>query len=313
MIVRATIRLVPARRSVRRFELFYPDLATMVGDARTLAGAATLRRGPGRDPRAAHGRRPCVPARRGDASSTTPRPDDGVLLEGLSDDPARRTATSGPYLDWLRRLAQLEATLRSNGQWLFPHPWLDHIRRRCARRRRSRGGAGPPRPARRPRPVRPGRALPHPTRARSTPPSCACPRTRSAWAFNLIRIPPTGDSGEARRLVRANRATYRRVSDAGGVLYPVSALPLSPRGWRRHFGPAFATLAKAKRRHDPGRTPHPRLRGLSGLTPRMRNRRHRALMPCPSSERLRPSRIGSMVQIPNPIRARSGITVPRAS
>src|SRR4051794_26859865 len=32
-------------------------------------------------------------------------------------------------------------------------------------------------------------------------------------------------------------------------------------------------------------------------------------MPCPSSERLRPSRIGSIVQIPNPMRARSGIKV----
>jgi SAM-dependent methyltransferase len=36
-------------------------------------------------------------------------------------------------------------------------------------------------------------------------------------------------------------------------------------------------------------------------TPRTRNWRHRALMPWPSSERLRPSRIGSIVQIPNPI------------
>ena len=30
-------------------------------------------------------------------------------------------------------------------------------------------------------------------------------------------------------------------------------------------------------------------------TPRTRNPRHRALMPCPSSERLRPFRIGSIV------------------
>jgi hypothetical protein len=33
-------------------------------------------------------------------------------------------------------------------------------------------------------------------------------------------------------------------------------------------------------------------------------------MPCPSSERPRPSRIGSIVQIPNPICARSGMKVP---
>jgi hypothetical protein len=39
----------------------------------------------------------------------------------------------------------------------------------------------------------------------------------------------------------------------------------------------------------------------------MRNRHHRALKPCPSTERL--SRAGSIVQIPTPIRARSGIRV----
>jgi hypothetical protein len=34
-------------------------------------------------------------------------------------------------------------------------------------------------------------------------------------------------------------------------------------------------------------------------------------MPWPSSERLRPSRIGSIVQIPNPMRTRSGMKLPR--
>jgi cytokinin dehydrogenase len=37
VITRATLRLVPAPRLVRRFLLFYPDLATMLGDQRLLA------------------------------------------------------------------------------------------------------------------------------------------------------------------------------------------------------------------------------------------------------------------------------------
>ena len=252
VMVRATIRLVPARRSVRRFELFYPDLATMVGDARMLAGAATFD--------AVQGAILAPPTGGGlvfrlDAARffDDAPPSDGVLLEGLSDDPARRTAASGPYLDWLRRLAQLEAALRSNGQWLFPHPWLttfvgdarvEDVVAAELDRLDPPADLGPF-----------GQVVLSPidTRVIDTP-VLRLPTDALSWAFNLIRIPPTGDSGEARRLVRANRATYRRVSDAGGVLYPVSALPLSPRGWRRHFGPAFATLAKAKRRHDPGRT-----------------------------------------------------------
>ena len=56
----------------------------------------------------------------------------------------------------------------------------------------------------------------------------------------------------------ANAAAYGRIRAAGGTLYPVSALPLSPRGWRDHFGPAFARLEAAKRRFDPRHTLTPR-------------------------------------------------------
>ena len=251
VIVRANIRLVPARRSVRRFELFYPDVATLVGDARMLAGAGTFH--------AVQGAILAAPTGgfvfRLDASRffDDAPPDDAALLAGLSDDPARRTATSSPYLDWLRRLAPLEAALRDNGQWLFPHPWLttfvgdarvEDVVAAELDRLDPPADLGPF-----------GQVVLSPidTRVIETP-LLRLPTDALSWAFNLIRIPPTGDSGEATRLVRANRATYQRVTDAGGVLYPVSALPLSPDDWRRHFGPAFAALAKAKRRHDPGRT-----------------------------------------------------------
>ena len=51
-------------------------------------------------------------------------PDDRALLGGLSDDPAMRQPSTLAYFDHLNRLAALEATLRANGQWFFPHPWL---------------------------------------------------------------------------------------------------------------------------------------------------------------------------------------------
>ena len=51
----------------------------------------------------------------------------------------------------------------------------------------------------------------------------------------------------------ANRAVYDRVRADGGVLYPVSAFPMSPDDWRQHFGEAFRPLAAAKRAHDPDR------------------------------------------------------------
>jgi cytokinin dehydrogenase len=251
LITRATLRLVAAPSSVRRFQLFYPDLAAMLDDARTLASERRFDAVQGAIVAPPSGGR----AFRLDAARffDDPPPDDGVLLAGLSDDPARRVGANIPYLDYLRRLAPLEATLRENGQWFLPHPWLttfvgdsrvEDVVAAELDRLDPPADLGPF-----------GQVVVSPIgRAGIGTPLLRMPADALSWAFNLIRIPPTGDAGEATRLVRANRATYRRVADAGGVLYPVSALPLSPRGWRRHFGPAFAALAEAKRRNDPCHT-----------------------------------------------------------
>jgi FAD/FMN-containing dehydrogenase len=88
-------------------------------------------------------------------------------------------------------------------------------------------------------------------RAAIATPLLRLPTDELAYAFNLVRIPATDDRAEARRLVEANAATYERVRAAGGTLYPVSALPLSRRDWREHFGPVYAQLQAAKRRFDP--------------------------------------------------------------
>ena len=78
------------------------------------------------------------------------------------------------------------------------------------------------------------------------------PSDSLCYAFNLVRFPTTDGATEATRLVRANRAIYTRVRDAGGTLYPVSAFPMSRDDWRQHFGPTFTRLRDAKRVFDPG-------------------------------------------------------------
>jgi hypothetical protein len=82
------------------------------------------------------------------------------------------------------------------------------------------------------------------------------------------------------------------------------------RGWQRRFRPPFPSRDGKRWYHRD----HPKDRvadtELTDQTPRKRNRRHRASMPCPSSERLRPFRIGSIVQIPNPMATRWGMKVP---
>ena len=243
LIVRATPQAPsPRRAQCGGSSSSTQSAAALLRDARMLAGRTGVRRRAGRD-RCAARRRAHLPARRRTLRRRGRAVDD-VLLAGLSDDPALRTSDD----DALPRL---------------PAPARSRWRPLCARTasgssltRGSRRSSATP-ASRRPSPTswnasilrstwarRPDGALASDATSIATP-LVRVPADPLCWAFNLIRFPPTDDRREARRLVEANKTIYRRVRDAGGVLYPVSALPMSPSAWRRHFGAAFAPLAAA--------------------------------------------------------------------
>jgi FAD/FMN-containing dehydrogenase len=249
VITGATLRLVPAPRTVRRFLLFYPDLAAMLGDQRLLA----------REPRfeVVQGAVLAAPAggwtfRLDVVKELSGRPpDDGELLAGLADDRSRAEPSTLPYLDYLDRLAALERALRANGQWRCPHPWLTTFVGDAAVERVVAAALAGLEPA----DLGPlGQVALSPIlRASVGSPLLRLPADRLGYAFNLIRLPSTDDPVGADRLVAANRAAYERVRDAGGTLYPVSAFPMSGADWRGHFGEAFGLLGEIKDEHDPGR------------------------------------------------------------
>ncbi len=251
VVTRATLKLVPARESVRRFLLAYPDLGTMLTDARALAGDDRFD--------AVQGAIRATPGNgfdfRLDVASYFDRepPDDTELLAGLSDDAARREPMTIGYRDYLYRLAPLEAAMRANGQWYFPHPWLTTFigdRQVEAVVNAELAGLEPPADL---GPL--GQIVLSPIRTSAiSSPLFRMPSDELSYTFNLVRIPATDDRRAARRLVEANEATYRRIKAAGGTLYPVSAFSLSRRQWRDHFGPAFGQLKAAKRRFDPENT-----------------------------------------------------------
>jgi cytokinin dehydrogenase len=247
VITRATLQLIPAPQQVRRFLLFYPDLKTMLKDERVLAGNGKFE--------AIQGAILAAPTGgwtfRLDAAKSFigTAPDDAALLAGLSDDPARRQPSTLVYFDYLKRLAPLEAALRANGQWFFPHPSLTTfigdssvesvVGGELARLTRAELGPF-------------GQVVLSPIRRQAvTSPLLRLPSESLCYAFNLVRIPATNSALEAAQLVEANRASYARIRPAGGTLYPVSAFRMSRDDWRRHFGPAFTHLREAKRRFDP--------------------------------------------------------------
>lgn len=247
VITRATLRLVPAPRQVRRFLLFYADLKAMLTDARLLAEDDRFE--------AVQGAILATPSGawtfRLDAAKyfDGAPPDDRALLAGLYDDLSRREQSTCLYVDYLGRLNQLEVTLRANGQWFSPHPWLTTfigdakvesvVSRELAELTSTDLGPF-------------GQiVLSAFRRERISSPLLRLPTDALCYAFNLVRIPTTGGATEAARQVEANRATYERVRDVGGTLYPVSAFPMSRHDWRRHFGPTYTLLSDAKRKFDP--------------------------------------------------------------
>ena len=250
VITKATLRLVAAPESVRRFLLFYPDLATMLKDERLLSGDNRFD--------AVQGAIVAAPsggiAFRLDAAKNFNGhpPDDNDLLAGLSDDPAQRHPTTIEYFDYLNRLAPLAATLKANGQWFFPHPWLTTFIGDSQVESVVNAELGALILAADLGQF--GQVVLSPIRRSAiSSPLLRMPSDDLCFAFNLVRIPATDDANEANRLVAANKTTYGRVKAAGGTLYPVSAFPLSQGEWRDHFGSAFGQLDAAKQQFDPAK------------------------------------------------------------
>jgi cytokinin dehydrogenase len=248
VIARATLALVPAPGSVWRVLMFYPHLGAMRRDARRLADDTRLDAVQGAvlfDPTSGW-------TFRLDAAAfiTGSARDAPTLPDGLGDDPTRRQSTTMSYVDYVNRLAPFEAALRASGQWSSPHPWLATFIGDSTVEQLVGAELGRLDPA-----VDLGQfgqvVLSPIRRAAVTSPMVRLPTEALCYAFNLIRVPPSDHIDATNQLVERNRGVYERVRDAGGTLYPVSALSLSPADWRHHLGPVYDGLARAKRAYDP--------------------------------------------------------------
>ncbi|MEU9410196.1 FAD-binding protein [Streptomyces sp. NPDC048281] len=245
VVVRATLRLVPAPALVRRHCLYYPDLDAYLADQRLLAtdGRFAYLEGQARPTEDTDGdwtyMVEAVAAHEG-----TTAPDDRALLDGLSF-AASETEDLG-YAEFANRVATDEEVLRATGEWFHPHPWLNLL-------------------------------LPEDTAASVVTDVLADPAFRDlrenglvllyplltrALRAPLFRRPPgevvhllallrTAAPGTADPMVAANRRAYENARAKGAVAYPANALPMSPGDWREHYGSRWSDLAGAKGRHDP--------------------------------------------------------------
>ncbi|MCH5671265.1 FAD-binding protein [Streptomyces gilvus] len=248
LIVRATLRLVPAPALVRRYRLYHHTPGTFFTDQRRLA----------RDARFSHVAGQARPAIDGTwdyvteavAPHTGQLPcDDPLFIGDLDHDPDTAEIEDLSYAEYLHRLDRDERLLRATGEWQRPHPWLTLLLPEEAATtfvpsvladRRQEGlrhcGTVQLRPLN-------GSAL-HAPLLRRPPGELLC-------LLSLMRTAPPDRPDVVRELVAANRAVYEAALAVGGVVHPVGALPMTPDDWHAHFGPAWADLARAKDRYDP--------------------------------------------------------------
>jgi FAD/FMN-containing dehydrogenase len=247
LIVRATIRLVPAPTHVMVQNLVYRDLGTYLADALRAAQDERFDHQLGRVSFEAEGR-PAFRLEAGRFYSEPSKPDLADAMAGFRFTEAMKPVTY-TYWDYLN---QRPAVVRPAKGWYLPHATLylflpvseiEGFLNRMLGTPSEYAGARIP-------------ALLgiYPLNTRHfTRPLFQVPKGgEQFFALYLFRTAPADDPGSISAMVGTNRTLYERALAAGGTQYPVTAVPLTPSDWREHFGAeAWKILSSAKRQYDP--------------------------------------------------------------
>ena len=247
IVTRATLALTRAPDRVRRYQLFYPDLGSLAADQRNVLAAdrfdqlqgAVIPDGKGgwryQLEGAVHYRSDSVP-------------DDRTVLADLSDNRAAAVISDLTYRDDALAFEKLEVMLRSKGHWSSPQPWLftflpgSNAERVAAEL--MQGLTGEDLGAF-------GRITFYPMQTNAfRSPLVRFPDDSVAFPFNVVRV--AAGKEKVGQMIAQNRTLYDRIHRAGGVLYPVSAFPMSSGDWKSHFASRWPMLMEARRRYDPG-------------------------------------------------------------
>jgi cytokinin dehydrogenase len=239
VITQAVLRLVPAPDSVRLYDLFYADLPTLIGDLNRVMDDERFDQIEGWALPQPNGTWAYLLEAIAFHGPDGP-PDDLALLEGLRHLPQATQKADMSFWEWSTRVP-----LNLPKQ---PHPWIDlfvpgsaitefvgHVQATI-------------------KPLAPGDSfsiLLIPARpARFTRPLFRAPREEHAFGFGILRFSPY-DPNVLGQILDYNRRLYDKNRDLGGTHYPISAVQLAAKDWRRHYGPYWGQLLAAKRRYDP--------------------------------------------------------------
>ena len=239
VITQATLRLVSAPSTVRLYDLFYPDLSTLIGDLKRVMDDERFDQIEGWVLPQPDGTWAYVLEAIG-FHAPAGQPDDGALLAGLRHVPDATQTTDMSFWEWSSRVP-----LNLPKQ---PHPWIDLIVPGSA----ITGFVDDVQAT-----IKPLTAddsfsillIPVKT-ARFTRPLFRAPSEEQAFGFDILRSSPY-DTNVIERILNYNRMLYDKNRDLGGTNYPISAVRLAAEDWQRHYGAHWRALLAAKRRYDP--------------------------------------------------------------
>jgi cytokinin dehydrogenase len=252
IIVRAKVKLVPAKPLVSTSTMVYADVHSLQDDLRTLVYRGEL------DSVYAQGVTDSATgafvwllniASFHDASTV---PDTAYLTRGLSYIPGTLTTNDVPYLDFQLTVDSFIAFLRSIGSFDDNmHPWYDVFVPDSA----MGDYVGEIVSGFQPDDVGMfGFVLVFPLlTCTNSRPLFRLPDEELVYLFDVLtsRDVPGYDADYAANKRARNNAWFDLARSLGGTRYPIGTLDFTPGDWRRHYGSAWGGFKQAKERFDP--------------------------------------------------------------
>lgn len=256
IIVRAKVRLVPAKTMALVFNLFYDDLNLYLEDQLLLAEEQRFSYLEGQIVRNATdtGWRFMIEAAQYFAPPEAPDP--VALLAGLRDSRVEARINPQTYRDFTFRIDPIIAFIKSPvvDRWTTPHPWVSLFIPASQTAGFISDVVADLTPADLgvlvPGVIAP--ALLYPFNTSLTQQDLfRVPDEPAAFHLSLLRFPPA-DPAQVNGMLTDNRTFYDQVAALGGKRYVVGAIPdLTPADWEEHFGPKWDFLVDAKEEFDP--------------------------------------------------------------
>lgn len=244
IMVRARLRLVPARPLARVSLLTYRGLEAFTADATAVALDGRFDHVQGQAQAGPGGWTWQMIATSYFAGGAEP---DERLLDGLADDRSALVVEDIPYPAFLARIDPIIEAQRQLGTWSHPHPWFDvfvpgsavgaYVGGVMANLTVEDTGEGP--------------VLLFPLRrSRFTRPCLRLPAEEVFFLFDVLRTAPP-DAAALDGRVATNRRLFEGARDVGGTRYCIGTVPFAPEDWRAHFGVHWERFRQARREFDP--------------------------------------------------------------